>query len=108
MGAKASGQFPSHGEIGDRIMRHLHHSGGALRMQELYNRIGDEFRLSAEQRRAKRGSEPAWHYLVKQARRRLVDAGLVQRSNEPCKLTEQGRKHMDHCEDVATEGLWDD
>jgi hypothetical protein len=59
-------------------------------------------------RRAKRGSEPTWHYWVKQARRRLVDAGLVQRSNEPCKLTEQGRKHMDHREDVATEGLWDD
>jgi restriction endonuclease Mrr len=90
-------------------MHHLHHCRRPLDPQELCKRIADDLNLSAEQPRARRGSESAWHHRVRQAKQHLVDAGLVMEAQRgPWKLTEKGHKRMERREYVATEGLWDE
>ena len=101
--------FPSHGEVGDRILAHLFHARSPLDAEELYRPIADDLRLTTEQQHARRGNEPAWHYHVRRAKRHLVDAGLVHKSQrEPWSLTEKGHAKMKGREDLATEGLWQD
>ena len=90
-------------------MIHLYHARRPLGAQECYRRIADDLRLTTEQRRARRGNEPAWHYRVRQAKQHLVDAGLVHKSQrEPWSLTEKGHAKMKGREDLAIEGLWED
>jgi hypothetical protein len=60
----------------------------------LYGPIADDFNLAAEQRTALRWKgDPDWHYLVRQARRRLVDEGLLDDSRAGYwSLTATGRE----------------
>ena len=46
---------------------------------------------------------------MRQAKRHLVDAGLVHKNQrEQLSLTEKGHAKMKGREDLATEGLWED
>src|ERR1700733_1519473 len=100
---KRSNDFPSHGKIGDCILAHLHRGRRPVDVRALYKRIADELRLTKEQRRAKRGTEPAWHYHVRQAKQHLVDAGLIQKTRGPCSLTMKGHTMMQCRDEAVTE-----
>ena len=61
--------------------------------RHFYGLIADDFNLTAEQRRAARpNDDPDWHYLVRQARRRLVELGFIDDSRKYVwSLTHAGR-----------------
>jgi hypothetical protein len=84
--------LPPQSEVETKLFRHLKSSTRAVEPKLMYARLAEDFKLTAEQRHAGRSNDPDWHWLVRQARRRLVDAGLVNKSQHGLwSLTETGR-----------------
>ena len=105
--------LPPQSEVQDELLRQLNARSRPAAPKDLYEPIADHFNLSTLQRSAGAPNDPYWHYLVRQARRRLVDEGLIDKSQHNLwSLTATGRKRAEWVEagepQTISENLWDD
>jgi hypothetical protein len=89
--------LPSQSAVEQRLLHHLNARSRPIEPRHLYGPLADDFKLTAEQRTASRSKgDPDWHYLVRQARRRLVDLGLLDGSRSGLwSLTSLGRQNAE-------------
>jgi hypothetical protein len=104
-------RLPSQPDVEVRLLHFLYRYGHAVEPKVLYAQLADDFALSQEQRSSRRASsgELAWNNLVRYARRRLVDAGLIDR-NAPrglWNLTARGREKAAWLETVRSTPIED-
>ncbi len=105
--------LPPQSEVQDELLRQLKARSRPIEPRHLYEPIADHFNLSLQQRRAGPPNDPDWHWLVRQARRRLVDEGLIDKSRPGFwSLTDTGRKRAEWIEagkpPPQIPNLWDD
>jgi hypothetical protein len=103
--------LPSQSAVERRLLHHLNARSRPVEPRHLYGPIADDFNLTAEQRNASRANgDPDWHYLVRQARRRLVDEGLIDDSHKGFwSLSAKGRSNAEWIvQGKPIPDLWDD
>ena len=106
--------LPPQSEVQDELLRQLNARSRPVAPRDLYEPIADHFNLSTLQRHAGPPNDPYWHYRVRQARRRLGDEGLIDKSRRDFwSLTAAGRKRAEWISkrgkpQTISESLWDD
>lgn len=105
--------LPPQSKVEDELLLQLNARSRAVEPRHLYEPIADHFNLTLEQRtKSRSGSDPDWHYLVRQARRRLVENGWMADSADGFwSLTDDGRKREEWVaagKPQKTPNLWDD
>jgi hypothetical protein len=72
--------LPCQAEVEKRLFNHLKARNRPVEAKIMYDDLAADFGLSLTQKRAGRRNDPCWHWLVRQAKRRLVDAGFMIKS----------------------------
>jgi hypothetical protein len=72
--------LPAQLDVEKRLFALLKATTRAMDAKTAYDRLAEEFQLSHQQRHAGRQNDPDWHWLVRRAKQRLVDAGLMDKS----------------------------
>lgn len=87
--------LPSQTEVETKLFHHLKSFTRPVEAATFYDLLAEDFNLSLAQRGVGPRNDPCWHYLVRQAKRRLVDEGLVRKPLDgrpgPWILTSTGR-----------------
>jgi hypothetical protein len=95
-------RLPVQSAVEERLLHFLYLYSRGVEPNQVYGPLADDLKLTEEQRRARRlnsSGELAWPNLVRYARRRLVDLGLVH--SEPrglWRLTQKGREQAERRE----------
>lgn len=113
MKPKLSGSItlPSQSDVEMRLLHFLYKYNRAVKPKELYGPLADDLGLSQEQRGARRASsgELAWNNLVRYAKWRLLERGLIDQ-NSPrgfWRLTARGREEAAKWEQILSAPLTD-
>lgn len=96
--------LPTQSKVEQKLLRFLYRFPNGRTAQQVYGPLADAFNLTSRQRHAllQSGEERAWENRVRQARRRLVEQGLLNNTTrDRWILTIQGRREAEWLEETG-------